>query len=156
MQGDEKPATKLCGKCGATKALSEFHRRGPSGRQAWCRSCNAAHGRARHAANPSVFRAYNDRCKAKSRALSDQLKSRPCTDCGRSFPPYVMDLDHLPGTDKTASPSRYGRSASPHKFLAEAAKCEVVCANCHRVRTHERRMAAKAVAPCAQRQSVIP
>lgn len=147
----DEPTTKRCGRCGATKALGEF-----AGGQRWCRQCHAAYRKAHYAANPHAYKAANLRSRAKSRAVSDALKSRPCTDCGRSFPPYVMDLDHLPGTDKAADPSTYGRTGASRKFLAEAAKCEVVCANCHRVRTHERRMAAKAVAPCAQRQSVIP
>jgi hypothetical protein len=37
-----------------------------------------------------------------------------------------------------------GRSGA-ERILAEVAKCDIVCANCHRLRTFERRMAARSV-----------
>ncbi|HEY6203116.1 MAG TPA: hypothetical protein VI056_08730 [Candidatus Limnocylindria bacterium] len=62
---------------------------------------------------------------------------QPCTDCGRSFPPQVMQWDHLPGTDKLGDVSTFkGRSRAD--VLAEIAKCQLVCANCHAIRTFER------------------
>lgn len=68
------------------------------------------------------------------------FKEGPCTDCGGSFPPYVMDFDHLPGTKKTLAVSYLANHGSGKaKLLAEIAKCELVCANCHRIRTHTRK-----------------
>ena len=72
-------------------------------------------------------------------------KSVPCTDCGGVFPPYVMDFDHIRG-DKlinVSSAVKIGR----RRLLAEAAKCEIVCANCHRQRTHDRLTAGGDVVP---------
>jgi hypothetical protein len=54
-----------------------------------------------------------------------------------TYPPYVMDFDHLDGKEFTISSS--GADYSHAKLVAEIAKCEVVCSNCHRQRTHERR-----------------
>lgn len=74
----------------------------------------------------------------RNRAMSDFLKSQPCTDCGKSYPPYVMHFDHL--KDKTFNISRrIGHKMST--LLEEIDKCEVVCANCHAIRTHNRRKA---------------
>lgn len=60
------------------------------------------------------------------------LKSRPCSDCGRTFPPEVMDFDHVRG-EKVAG---LARVRNPEQALDEAQKCDLVCACCHRVRTY--------------------
>lgn len=76
-----------------------------------------------------------DRDKAKT-WLAD-LKRFPCVDCGGTFPPCVMDWDHRPGEEKLfqlGTAVRWGRTAA----LAEIAKCDLVCANCHRIRTSQR------------------
>jgi len=63
-----------------------------------------------------------------------------CVDCGYRESAVALDFDHLPGSEKMFSiGSATARSASQARLKAEMAKCEVVCANCHRVRTHERR-----------------
>jgi hypothetical protein len=49
-----------------------------------------------------------------------------------------MHWDHLPGMEKAADVGAlYG--GSRRRVLAEIAKCELVCANCHAVRTVRRR-----------------
>lgn len=65
------------------------------------------------------------------------LKSGPCTDCGGSFPPECMDFDHVRG-EKIAGVSQL-LTRSRLRAVAEIAKCELVCANCHRIRTKARR-----------------
>lgn len=75
----------------------------------------------------------------KSR-LSDWLKDVPCTDCGGRFPPEAMDFDHVRG-EKLANVSQtiFSSAFTMRMFREEVAKCEVVCANCHRVRTRGRK-----------------
>jgi hypothetical protein len=76
----------------------------------------------------------------------DAVKSGPCTDCKQTFPPCVMDFDHIRGT-KVADISSM-RGSSIERIAAEIAKCELVCANCHRIRTFNRmtkRIPAKSV-----------
>jgi len=73
----------------------------------------------------------------KRREFLWSLKSEPCTDCRKRFHPSAMDFDHL--QDKTAAIAQF-RSAKMCKLLAELAKCELVCSNCHRVRTFKRRL----------------
>lgn len=67
------------------------------------------------------------------------LKRRSrCVDCKVRHPYFLLDLDHL--RDKTLALSRLVSSALSMRTLrAELAKCEVVCANCHRARTFMRR-----------------
>jgi hypothetical protein len=69
----------------------------------------------------------------------DRAKQRPCLDCGVCYPPYVMDFDHVRGV-KTAVLSRLRTArGSWSKLVAEIEKCEVVCSNCHRIRTRLRK-----------------
>ena len=69
----------------------------------------------------------------------NRLKSEPCTDCGQRFPTVCMDFDHLPGTEKSGNVgTMVAHGHSLEKIQAEIEKCELVCSNCHRIRTHER------------------
>lgn len=55
-------------------------------------------------------------------------------DCGQSYPSYVMDLDHR--GDKVRNVARMvSLGLGEATVLAEIAKCDVVCSNCHRLRT---------------------
>ena len=66
-----------------------------------------------------------------------ELKSNPCRDCGGTFPPVAMDFDHVRGV-KVTDLARMSQM-SWDLVLDEVAKCDLVCANCHRVRTQSRR-----------------
>ena len=69
-----------------------------------------------------------------------QLKSNsPCIDCKISYPYYVMDFDHVRGV-KHKNVSELISTLSKKKIDLEIAKCEIVCSNCHRIRTHMRKM----------------
>jgi predicted HNH restriction endonuclease len=60
-----------------------------------------------------------------------------------------MQWDHPPGVEKLAHVAELYRGRRD-RVLTEIAKCELVCANCHAVRTHERRRQAASddVAAC--------
>lgn len=78
--------------------------------------------------------------KAQAINLIHHLKAQPCTDCGNTYPYWVMDFDHT-GDDKQANISQLARSKCKgllDKIRKEAAKCDVVCSNCHRTRTYYR------------------
>lgn len=73
----------------------------------------------------------------KKLELVRRAKSIPCADCNTVYPYYVMDMDHLPGFQKKfqlGQAVQYSLQAVAEEIL----KCEAVCANCHRVRTHTR------------------
>lgn len=76
--------------------------------------------------------------------LLTRLRDVPCLDCGRRFPFYVMQFDHRDPTEKRDTVSRMIGRAGTEKILAEVAKCDIVCANCHRNRTYQRRRAVDA------------
>lgn len=59
-------------------------------------------------------------------------------DCGIKYPHYVMDFDHRDRKLKLASINRMinFHSYSKDKILEEIEKCDLVCANCHRIRTY--------------------
>lgn len=75
--------------------------------------------------------------QARLRALIIDLKRVPCADCGLEYPPEVMDFDHVPGRGGKLGPVSSRRTQTA--ILEEARKCDVVCANCHRLRTRARR-----------------
>lgn len=61
----------------------------------------------------------------------------PCADCGQIFHPVCMDFDHIPGRGPKLFTIARWVSGSIAKGLidAEIAKCDIVCAICHRLRT---------------------
>ena len=69
------------------------------------------------------------------RAAVDAAKDVPCADCKKRYPPYVMDFDHRDPAQKSFPVSHGMRGKPLDQILAEIAKCDVVCANCHRERT---------------------
>ena len=68
-----------------------------------------------------------------------------CVDCGYAGHPSALEFDHIRG-EKLFNVSQ-GLARHPDKIMAEIAKCEVVCANCHRIRTTERQRALTKKAP---------
>ncbi len=64
------------------------------------------------------------------------LRRVPCMDCGAIFLPHVMDFDHRNPSEKSFSLAAEKVLLKSRKLLEiEVAKCDVVCANCHRIRT---------------------
>lgn len=73
-------------------------------------------------------------------------ESKPCEDCGKQYPHYVMEFDHVRGEKVANVGDLLNRNMSISGVWGEIAKCELVCANCHRLRTHMRRVAKKKTA----------
>ena len=73
--------------------------------------------------------------------LLEGIKSRPCADCGQTYPTCAMDFDHVRSDQKRYTISRMIGRAGTATIMAEVAKCDIVCANCHRERTYRRREA---------------
>lgn len=83
-------------------------------------------------------RAKQKRRREERRILLDGLKNAPCQDCGGRFPPECMDFDHRDPTQKKWTVSKM-LGASISNIRTEVAKCDLVCANCHRIRTWRHR-----------------
>lgn len=132
---------KVCSKCKKSLPDDAFasNRARKDGKTHSCRACHAEYTRAHYAANKQ---AYIERRKARSVAIQSritEMKRAPCTDCGESFPPIAMDFDHVRGK-KAFNLSVAGvRGVSEARLQRELEKCDLVCSNCHRIRTHNRR-----------------
>ena len=70
--------------------------------------------------------------------LREAKNNKPCTDCGVVLPYYVLDWDHCRGTKEFGLASPKAQHVSMQRLLDEMAKCDLVCANCHRIRTWQR------------------
>lgn len=66
--------------------------------------------------------------------LKRYKETHPCKDCDRFYPYYVMDFDHVRGKKLHIISSMWG-SRSLRAIQLEIAKCDLVCSNCHRIRT---------------------
>lgn len=80
-----------------------------------------------------ICRNYQD----KKRKIIREAKNVPCTDCGKRYPYYVMDFDHIRG--EKVNDIACLITSSVEVIKKEIAKCEVVCANCHRERTQRQK-----------------
>jgi 5-methylcytosine-specific restriction endonuclease McrA len=74
--------------------------------------------------------------------LLDELKKRPCADCGKVFPPCVYEFHHVvPRRKRRGGGIGSMESKSTDVFLAELKKCVMLCANCHKIRHEQLRVA---------------
>jgi hypothetical protein len=115
---------KECRRCG--KPINQFKARGavPPNLSGFCR--------------PHQTREFARAKREQIRERLDNIKlAAGCVDCGYNIHPAALDFDHRPGTVKLfAIGTNRGRGECGWSLiLAEIAKCEVVCANCHRIRT---------------------
>lgn len=116
------------------------HRRGLKGElpERVCPKCGTTHSRR------ACLQCLSDR-KYKSylentQFLREYKSSHPCTDCKRFFSWVVMEFDHRDGRQSRLELIAYRVHRSRAKLMEEMAKCDLVCANCHRVRTYDRDM----------------
>jgi hypothetical protein len=83
----------------------------------------------------------NEKLWRKTIDIVDAMKLKPCTDCNKTYMPIQMDFDHVSGEKHDNVSSLMHRHKSLRRVLDEISKCELVCSNCHRVRTEVRRLA---------------
>ena len=136
---------KVCTICRSPRENSEFNRKSASrdGLQNVCRDCNRAQARDYYARNREAHVRIIMQRKAEQRrvaidAVADHLLTHPCVDCGEADV-RVLDFDHRVGASKEADVMRlvqHGYSLS--RIMAEVAKCDVRCRNCHAKVTYER------------------
>lgn len=137
--------TRKCRNCAATKPLTDFVLKAGK-RENRCKVCKNARSRELYknrveASSPERKAQIRKNVKVwrhnHKKALDDYKASKPCLDCGRKYPSYVMDFDHRdPSTKEFSVSSAFRVGTSKERVEAEIAKCDLVCANCHRERTH--------------------
>lgn len=132
---------KVCCRCHTPKPLSEFtkSKARKDGYNPSCKVCHRAYVKQHYDENKPY---YKNKARARTRQIREWLddrKRQPCADCKQTFNPWQMDFDH-----KFDKKFDLGQACvlglSFERIQDEVAKCDVVCANCHRQRTHERRV----------------
>lgn len=136
---------KRCTWCGRLKNFAQFSIRYRDVLHSACKDCHNAYTRRwyrkRRLRQIALAGEARKRYNKLARALIAEVKSKPCADCKRKYPPHIMDLDHVTGTKVDAVSVMVRRKLSLERVKAEILKCEAVCSNCHRERTHRRRLA---------------
>jgi hypothetical protein len=89
--------------------------------------------------NIESYRSANRRAKAQKRTKLEALKRNPCSDCGVTYHPDVMQFHHLDPATKEGSIGRVLHRWGWDRIEAEIAKCVLLCANCHILRHVEQR-----------------
>jgi hypothetical protein len=132
---------KICTRCHASKPLEEYRwqNKAKGTRAPWCKPCYNAYERAVHAGSPQKraksIQQSKDRLNRNREYIWQYLLSHPCITCGEGDP-IVLEFDHRDGVIKTETVGNLMiRGNSIALIEAEIAKCDVLCANCHRRRT---------------------
>lgn len=129
--------TKQCSKCHEVRDLTEFSKKGNRRTiDASCKPCRRAYNKVHYRKNRQQYLKSATQTRIRVREFLTELKNKPCQDCGINYPHYVMDFDHR-GDKKFGLNIASWRVKSRKVLLEEVAKCDLVCANCHRIRTHK-------------------
>lgn len=80
----------------------------------------------------AVYKNARKQIEAKE-AFVRNYKKKPCQRCGIEYPHFVMDLHHREPGEKVAKIGKIVRQRSWQALIEELNKCDVLCANCHRL-----------------------
>jgi len=134
----------MCSDCSETRWVSLRTLKRTSGR---CRSC-----RAKRPSNPqrrkNYAREYGRKRRARLYEIIDRHKLEAgCAHCGYHEDARALDFDHIDPATKVQTISWLVTTSGVNpdnpkhmaKLMDEIAKCQVLCANCHRIKTREAR-----------------
>ncbi len=137
--------SKECSKCRQTKPLDEFPWRDKSNgkKHSRCLACKKIESRSHYLNNKSRYKDQQKVWLEKKREISNllycmYLTENPCKDCNESNI-LVLEPDHVRGEKKLDISDMLKRGYIWKDILVELEKCEIVCANCHRIRTYSRK-----------------
>lgn len=137
----------VCSWCHAEKGTDNFafKNKEKGTRHTYCKKCKIGYSKKWYKKNKArhkqCVRLNTLQRRADRTRMIDNLKSVPCADCGNQYDPVAMDFDHLGKCPKLDNVTDLAHGlASMDRLLAEIAKCEVVCAVCHRLRTKKRKL----------------
>lgn len=132
---------KKCTLCKLSKLLTLFSKRKRSkdGHQNVCKECSEKRSKKYYRTNRV---AHKKKTKAQRKVILkrnyqftwDYLLAHPCVDCGNSNP-IVLEFDHVSGEKIAPVSVLVHDSWSLENIQNEINKCEVRCANCHRIKT---------------------
>lgn len=133
---------KCCQHCKQLKPIEEFNFKVKSAniRQSYCRECTKKMLRDHYEAHTAYYlkkahmRNYRIRNEIRQ-YIWNYLSKHACVDC-RESNPVVLEFDHI--KEKRDNISNLVKYATLNRVIQEIAKCEVRCANCHRIVTAKR------------------
>lgn len=130
---------KICRSCKVPQSLESFNsnKSKADGLQDECRKCDNTRTREYYKQNKtkmkSQIKAAAKKRQDKNRLwVCEYLESHPCVDCGATDI-RVLEFDHQ--RDKITNISMMVDIHSLLSIQKEIDKCEVRCANCHRIKT---------------------
>lgn len=136
---------KQCATCKIQKDISLFtrNRSKKDGLNHSCSECHKKYTQRHYQKNKQKYLEKARKNDAQYREKIDKfiqsLKNKPCLDCGKTFPSVAMDFDHIKGKKINNISTMRAKGWSLKKIREEIEKCELVCSNCHRIRTHQRK-----------------
>lgn len=133
--------TKFCPHCKTNLDLSCFGLRSRGTPVSYCKQCVRDHAKAHYQLNKATYADHRSRSQSTRRvglrAEIAALKKGPCMDCGETHPSWAMDFDHRdPSTKEFSIACGVSAPLAKERILTEIDKCDLVCALCHRYRTH--------------------
>lgn len=128
---------KVCNSCNVSKSVSEFNKNSKrkDGFSGKCKVCNKAYLREHYLKNKEYY--SEKRRRTYRRYIEDFynfLSGKSCKVCGISDI-RVLEFDHL--NDKSFNVSEKIGSMPLYNLMNEIDKCDILCANCHRIKTSE-------------------
>jgi len=148
---DEKTTPcKNCGKETTQRRFATYRtRKGELRRRHVCWDCRGKYQEENAEKQKAYRKEYNKRNRTKRERYAadrrkvakdyiDAIKNAPCTDCGQRWPPVAMDFDHVRGHKIRGIANLVSGAYKLDLIKEEIEKCELVCACCHRIRTHSR------------------
>lgn len=139
---------KQCTKCSKLKPKTEFYVKDKkSGRlHAQCKTCYKEHRKSTYKEHYEKYRnEYLERGKIRRAKLRAEFRSnmlkfldgKACIKCGENDI-RVLELDHIDATQKDFSISHAVRIGKNWiQVQEEIKKCQILCANCHKIKTAE-------------------
>lgn len=131
---------KECKKCSEVKECGEYRKsvKTEDKKDVWCKICRRVSDKKTYENN--IYK-NRENGKINKRKLRDRnrnfvyeyLLEHPCVDCGNKNP-IVLEFDHMRDKENIIS-EMIMDGFSLKKIKEEIEKCQVRCANCHRIKT---------------------
>ena len=128
--------TKICTKCKIEKPITEFRWKNKSKgmMHSQCKDCQKAQEKIHYQESKERQIAVKETAqfqKNRNIQLVENARAVGCRKCGERRS-YVLDFHHRNTWNKEDVISHMIKSSSAENLLTEIAKCDVLCANCHR------------------------
>jgi hypothetical protein len=132
---------KNCYGCGKSPPEVKFSkdRSREDGLQSLCVACGKERKRIHYRNNKTDYQERrNARRKMTKKEINSYKEKNPCIRCGGFYPSFAMDFDHV-GEKKFKISEAVGNIRSLDEIWKEISKTELVCKNCHAIRTYNRK-----------------